>query len=77
MLSRVRVAFGDFDRAIELAETAVRLNSNVAEYHWLLARACGERAKTSSFVKQLGLSKRFRQEAEVPIVLCTRLVFRV
>ena len=69
LLSRVRVAFGDFDGAIELAETAVRLNGNMAEYHWVLARACGELARTSSLVKQLGLARRFRREAEAAIAL--------
>lgn len=68
-LSRVRVAFGDLEGAIALAETAVRLNGSVAEYHWLLARACGEQARHAGLVRQFGLAKRFRQEAEKAIAL--------
>src|SRR5262245_46142463 len=68
-LSRVRVAFGDPEAAIALAESAVRLNGSVAEYHWLLARACGEHARHSGMVKGFGLAKRFRQESEKAITL--------
>ena len=67
MLSRVRLAYGDLEGAVGLAETAVKLNGQVAEYHWLLARACGEQARKASLMKQFGLAKRFRQEAEAAI----------
>ena len=69
MLSQVRLVFGDLDGAIEMAETAIKLNGKVAEYHWLLARACGEKARVSGILKALGLAKRFRQEAEEAIAL--------
>jgi tetratricopeptide (TPR) repeat protein len=69
MLSRVRLAYGDLEGAAGLAETAVKLNGQVAENHWLLARAFGEQARKASLMKQFGLAKRFRQEAEAAIAL--------
>ena len=69
MLSRVRLAYGDLEGAVGLAETAVKLNGQEAEYHWILARACGEQARKASLLKQFGLAKRLRQEAEAAIAL--------
>lgn len=46
----------------------------MAEYHWLLARACGEQAKNSGFMKGFGLAKRFRQEAEAAITLDSKQI---
>ena len=63
LLSRVKAAYGDLGRAIELAEAAVKLNGKVAEYHWGLALACALKAKQDPGFKSLGLARRFRQEA--------------
>ena len=63
LLSRVKAAYGEIDRAIELGEAAVKLNGKVAEYHWGLAFACALKAKQDAGFKSLGLAKRFRQEA--------------
>jgi tetratricopeptide (TPR) repeat protein len=69
LLSRVRHAYGDLDGALPLAEAAVRLDPKVADYHWALAQVLGDQAQHASIFRQLGLAKRFRQEAEQAIAL--------
>ena len=44
-LSAVRAAYGDLDAALDLAERAVKLQPNVAAYHWQLARIVGNQAE--------------------------------
>ena len=67
LLARVRQTYGQLDAALPLAETAVRLNPNNAEYHWTLAWIVGQQAQKASIFRQLGLAKRFRHEAEAAI----------
>jgi tetratricopeptide (TPR) repeat protein len=69
LLARVRLEFNEFDGALALAEIAVRLEPNVGEYHAILAEAVGRVAQHASLFKQLGMAKRFRQEAETAIRL--------
>ncbi len=69
LLSRVREAFGAFDAALTLAETAVKLEPNVADYHWRVAELVGGMAQRASVFKQIGLGRRFRQEAETSMTL--------
>ena len=68
-LARVRVVYGDPDQALQLAETAVRLRPDVAEYHWQLAEIVGNAAQHAGLFRQMGLARRFRQEAETTIKL--------
>jgi protein involved in temperature-dependent protein secretion len=68
-LARVRVVYGEMDKALQLAETAVRLKPDVAEYHWQLAQIVGNMAEKATLFRQLGLARRFRQEAETTIKL--------
>jgi tetratricopeptide (TPR) repeat protein len=72
LLSRVRQAFGSLDAALPLAETAVTLEPNVADYHWRLAEVVGQMAQRASVFKQIGLGRRFRQEAETAMKLDAR-----
>lgn len=74
LLSRVRVAFGDLDGALPLAEAAVNLEPQVADYHWQLAQVVGEMAQRASVFRQPGLGRRFRQEAEAAIALDPTLI---
>lgn len=69
LLSRVRKAFGDVDGALPLAETAVKLEPKVADYHWQLADIVGDMAERASVFKQFGLGRRFKQEAEAVMAL--------
>ena len=69
LLARVRLAFGDADAALPLAETAVKLEPKVADYHWQLAKILLQVVQHASVLRQMGLSKRFRQEADAAIAL--------
>ena len=69
LLSQVRLALGDRDNAMRLAEIAVRVEPKVADYHWRLAEAIGEQAERAGILKQFGLARRFKQEAEATIAL--------
>lgn len=69
LLSRVRRAFGDLDAALALAEAAVKLDGRNADYHWQLAQVVGQQAQRAGVFKQIGLARRFKQEAEQTIAL--------
>jgi cytochrome c-type biogenesis protein CcmH/NrfG len=64
LLSQVKMAFGDLDGALPLAERAVSLDGSNAAYHFQLAAVCGEKADAASFFQKAGWAKRFREEAE-------------
>jgi tetratricopeptide (TPR) repeat protein len=68
-LASVREAYGDSDGALQLAERAVKLKPDVAEYHWQLAWVVGNQAQHANVLHQFGLARRFRQEAETTIAL--------
>lgn len=67
--SRVKMMYGDLETAQKLAERAVGLDGRSAVYHWQLSRACGARAKQSGILKQMGLAKCFKKEAEMVLTL--------
>jgi tetratricopeptide (TPR) repeat protein len=69
LMSRVRNAFGDTQEALELAEKAVALDGQSAAAHLQLAEMCGQKAQKSGVLKQMGLGKRFKKEAETAIAL--------
>jgi tetratricopeptide (TPR) repeat protein len=69
LLSSVREAYGDLESALSLAETAVKLEPKVADYHQQLAEIVGTMAQRASVFKQLGLARRYRQEAEAAMAL--------
>ena len=64
LLSQVKMAFGDLEGALPLAESAVSLDGGNANYHYQLAAVCGELADRASLFKKAGLAKRFKEEAE-------------
>ena len=68
-LARVRAVYGDIDTAQRLAETAVKLRPDVAEYHWQLAQVVGNQAENANVLRQIGLARRFRLETETTIKL--------
>jgi tetratricopeptide (TPR) repeat protein len=69
LLSSVRLAYGNPDAALSLAEIAVKLEPKSADYHWQLAVVVGEMAQRANIFKQIGLGRRFRLEAETAIAL--------
>src|SRR3954470_9849202 len=69
LLSRVRLAYHDFDGALAPAEKAVALDAKNAEYRWQLAHVVGELASSASVFKQMGLVKRFKREAEAVLTI--------
>ncbi|HEV8254429.1 MAG TPA: tetratricopeptide repeat protein [Vicinamibacteria bacterium] len=68
-LSRVRLAYGDFDGAMALAEKAVALDGRSADAHYALAAASGRKAQQAGLFSRFGLARRFRKEAEAAIAL--------
>jgi tetratricopeptide (TPR) repeat protein len=64
LLSRVKLAFGDLDSALKLAEKAVELDGAKAAYHFQLAVVCGETAERASLFSKAGWARRFKSEAE-------------
>ena len=69
LLSSVRMAYGNPDAALPLAELAVKLEPKTADYHWQLALVVGEMAQRANLFRQIGLGRRFRQETEAAIAL--------
>lgn len=53
-----------FDDSIREAERAIALDPNNAEYHHVLAEACGRKAEHASWFAGVGLAKRTRAELE-------------
>ncbi len=74
LLSRVRSAYGDLDAALALAESAVKLEPKNAQYRWQLAEIVGSLAQKAGVFKQIGLGRRFRQEAEQAMALDPTLI---
>lgn len=64
LMSQVKAAFGDEATAYALAEKAVQLDGQNADYRFQYAKMIGERAENASVFKQMGLAKSFRKEVE-------------
>jgi tetratricopeptide (TPR) repeat protein len=62
---------GDFGKASEALERAVRLEPNNSEYHLWLGRAYGRRAETSTFFTAPGLASKARDHFERALALDT------
>jgi tetratricopeptide (TPR) repeat protein len=63
---------GEFKKASDSFELAVRLAPDAAEHHLWLGRAYGRRAETSSFVTAPGLASKARQSFEKAVELNPR-----
>ena len=51
LLSRVRLAFGERDEAVRLAERAATIEPGSVEYRWWLAEAIGRQAQRAGMLK--------------------------
>jgi len=63
---------GQFNKASEALERAVRLEPNNSGYHLWLGRAYGRRAETSSFVTAPGYATKAKDHFEKAVALDTR-----
>ena len=68
-MTRVLMVFDESDAAVAMGEKAVKLAPNDAAARMALAEAVGDKAQNASKLKQLGLAKRFKKEAEAAIAL--------
>ena len=64
LMSRVRMAFGDLEGALPLAEKAAAAEPRSSQYRLQLARVLGAQAQRAGMFKAMGLARRFRKEAE-------------
>ena len=67
LLSRVRMAYKDFDGALAPAEKAAALDPRNVEYRWQVAQVIGEQASSASVFRQLGLARRYKREVEAAL----------
>jgi tetratricopeptide (TPR) repeat protein len=72
LLSRVRMAYRDYDGALPPAEKAAALDSRNADYQWQLAQVVGELASSASVFKQIGLAKRYKREVDAALAIDPR-----
>jgi hypothetical protein len=64
LLSEVKIAFGDLEGALALAEKAVALAPKDSRFHRQLADACGLTAEKASLFSKAHWARRMREEAE-------------
>jgi tetratricopeptide (TPR) repeat protein len=69
LLSQVKLAFGDLDPALTLAEKAVAMEGKNSDYHYQLAVVCGRTAEKASLFSKGHWAKRFKEEAETAATL--------
>jgi tetratricopeptide (TPR) repeat protein len=74
LLSCARLAFGDVDDALKLAEQAVALEPDNSKYHLQLALAYGNKANRSSFFSAMRLGGRYKAEVQKAVDLDTKNV---
>lgn len=68
-LARIKFEQGDLDAALPLAEKAAALDPKNADCRYIIAAIYGRKAEQASIFRQLGLAKRYRQEAEAAIAI--------
>ncbi len=69
LLSRVKMTFEDFDHALRLAQRAVDLDPNQANYHYQLAAVYGEMAIRVGVISGAGLVRKFKKELAAALAL--------
>jgi len=72
VLARVRHEFGRLDEAVKLAETAVKLDPKVSEYHRELGEACADGASKLSFFKQISYGRRIHGEFDAALAIAPK-----
>jgi tetratricopeptide (TPR) repeat protein len=68
-LAEVLGESGEHDAALRHAEKAVELAPKSADAHYRLAEIVGEMAQRAGPLKQMGLARRFKKEAEAALAL--------
>jgi tetratricopeptide (TPR) repeat protein len=68
-LSCAKMAFGDLDGALELAQRAVSLEPGNSRYHQQLAVVYGRKANRASFFKKMTLGGQYKTEVEKAVEL--------
>jgi tetratricopeptide (TPR) repeat protein len=68
-LARIKLAFGDRDEALDLAQRAVALEDGNANYHYQLAEVYGEMASKASMFAAAGYAGKMRSELEASLKL--------
>ncbi len=63
---------GDYDKASDLLEKAVAQNSRIAEYHYWLGSAYGQRAQKANVLSQAMLARKTKEEFELTVKLDPR-----
>lgn len=69
LLSRVRLALGDVENALKLAEKAAALDSRNADYQYQLAQVHGRMAQKAGMFRAMSLARSCRKEAEAVLAL--------
>ena len=69
LMSEIEDAFGNLDRARDLAEKAVALNGREARYHRQLGELYGETAESATLFAKGGWAKKFKAEVETAAAL--------
>lgn len=69
LLAYAKLSFSDIDGAIGLARKAISIDGNDADYHFLLARAIGQKASKVSIFKAMGMASDFKKENGVALSL--------
>ncbi len=68
-LGRAYLMLGNYDEAADYCETAVELADSVAEYHFWLANALGQKAQNSNILKQAWLAPKILKQFERTVQL--------
>ena len=72
LLARMKLVSGEAAAGLPLAERAVTLAPQNADYRYQVAECVGSMAKHAGALKGLGLAKRFKREAEAALALDPR-----
>jgi tetratricopeptide (TPR) repeat protein len=67
LLSQTKLAFGDLDGALKLAQQAVGLEDGSSNYHFQLACVYGEMADRASFFAAASLGRKFKSEVDAAL----------
>ena len=70
--ARLKLIAGEASEALPLAEQAATLDPKNADYRYQVAACVGRMAQHAGVLKQLGLAKRFKREAEAALALDPR-----